>query len=125
MALKNPYEKYQNNAIMAARPEELTLMLYNGAIKFINQAKLFMDEKNIQKSHNVLMRAQEIIAELNATLNMKYDISKNLRSMYEYILNRLMEANMKKDTTILDEVLEYVTELRDAWQEAIKIPKKK
>ncbi|KNF09638.1 flagellar protein FliS [Gottschalkia purinilytica] len=120
MAISNPYQKYQQNSIVTASPEQLTLMLYDGAIKFMNMAKLYMEEKNIQETHNSIMRAQDIINELNITLNMNYGISKNLRSLYTYILEKLIDANLKKDYSILDEVISLVEDLRDTWKEAMQ-----
>lgn len=122
--MKNPYSQYQQNSIMTAAPEELTLMLYNGAVKFIKQGKASIEEKDLQKAHNSIVRAQDIISELNITLNMDYEISHNLRSLYTFILERLMQANIKKDVTILDEVLPLVEELRDTWKEAMQIARK-
>lgn len=124
MALNNPYAQYKQNTIFTAPPEELTLMLYDGAIKFINQASLYMQEKKYDKSSNASIRAQDIITELNTTLDMQYEISKNLRSLYDYMLRRMIEANVKKDVAIFDEVLGLVSELRDAWKEAMKIARK-
>lgn len=121
----NPYAKYQQNSIMTASKEELTLMLYNGAIKFIKQAKLFIEDKDIQNAHTSLVKAQNIISELNITLNMDIEISKNLRSIYDFVLNRLTEANIRKDTKILDEVLPLIEDLRDTWSEAMKLYKGK
>jgi flagellar protein FliS len=123
MALNNPYAQYKQNSIMSTPPEELTLMLYDGAIKFIKQAKIYTQEKKYDKSSNANIRAQDIITELNATLNMQYEISHNLRSLYDYINSRLIEANLRKDIDILDEVLEFVTELRDTWKEAMRLAK--
>ncbi|MFZ5968968.1 MAG: flagellar export chaperone FliS [Bacillota bacterium] len=124
MAIKNPYAQYKQNSILTASPEELTLMLYEGMIKFINMAKLYIEEKNMEKAHHANVRAQDIVMELNVTLNMDYEISQNLRSLYSYMYRRLVDANVKKDTAILDEVLEIAAELRDAWKEAMKIAKK-
>ncbi|KPU26887.1 flagellar biosynthesis protein FliS [Caloranaerobacter sp. TR13] len=121
MAIKNPYAQYQQNSIMTATPEELTLMLYNGAIKFIKQGKIFIEQNDIQNAHNSIIRAQDIISELNITLNMDYEISKNLRSLYTFILDKLMEANIKKDSKILEEILPIVEDLRDTWKEAMKL----
>lgn len=123
MVVKNPYTQYQQDSIMTATPEELTLMLYNGAIKFVKQGKLFIEQKDIQNAHNSIVRAQDIISELNITLNMDYEISKDLRSLYTFILDKLMEANIKKDSKILDEILPIVEDLRDTWKEAMKLAK--
>jgi len=121
MANINPYQQYRQNAVMSAGRGDLTLMLYNGAVKFIKQGMKFIDEKNIEGAHNSIVRAQEIISYLNDTLNMEYEISKNLALLYEYINRRLIEANMKKEIKVLEEVLSLVGELRDTWMEALKI----
>lgn len=124
MALNNPYAQYKQNTVMTAPPEELTLMLFEGMVKFINQSKIFMQEKKLDKASNANLRAQDIIAELNLTLDMQYDISKNLRALYDYMSRRLIEANLKKDVDILEEVLGLAAELRDTWKEAMKIARK-
>ncbi|MDK2919026.1 MAG: flagellar secretion chaperone FliS [Candidatus Petromonas sp.] len=118
---KNKFDHYKEQAILTARSEELTLMLYNGIIKFLNQAKIFIDQKNIEKSHNAIVKAQDIITELNVTLNMDYEISKGLRSLYDFMNRRLMEANIEKDKVIIDEVIELAEEMRDTWKEAISL----
>ena len=123
MAMKNPYGQYKQNSVMTASPQELTLMLYNGALKFIGKAKIFIDQKNIPKANEAIIRTQDIIQELNITLNMDYEVSQNLRGLYTYMIERLVDANISKDIKILDEVSEMVTELRDTWKEAIKLSK--
>lgn len=124
MSTLNPYQQYQEQSIKTASPGELTLMLYNGCIKFINQAKLFIEQKNIEKANNAIIRAQDIIQELMVTLNMDYEISKNLAALYDYMNRRLIDANISKDTQILEEILDMVTELRDTWIEVIKKTRK-
>lgn len=118
------YQQYQQNSIMTASPEELTLMLYNGAIKFINLGKLHIENKEIEKANESIKRAQDIIFELNDTLDMNYDISNNLRSLYTFILEKLMDANIKKEITPLNEALLLLDELRDTWKEAMKEARK-
>tara|TARA_B100000965_G_C19468594_1_gene703023 strand:- start:56 stop:454 length:399 start_codon:yes stop_codon:yes gene_type:complete len=132
MAMRNPYgnsnnkyQQYKNQSIMTAPPEELTLMLYEGALKFLKQAKIFMDSKDIEKTHNAIMRAKKIITELNVTLNMDYEISKNLRSLYSFMNERLSQANMKKDPSMIDEVIRLLEKLKDTWKQAMKIAKTK
>ncbi|SNX53110.1 flagellar export chaperone FliS [Thermoanaerobacterium sp. RBIITD] len=115
----DPYMEYKQNSIMTASPEELVLMLYNGVIRFIEEAKLAIKDKNIEKAHNSIMRAQDIVLELMATLDMQYDISKNLYNIYEYISRRLVEANLKKDTEALDEVKTLVSDLKDTWTKGV------
>ena len=123
MAMNNPYGQYKQNSIMTASPQELTLMLYNGALKFIGMAKIHIEQKDIPKANESIKRAQDIIRELNITLNMDYPISTNVRSMYTYILEKLVDGNIYKEIQYLDEAAEIITELRDTWKEAMKISK--
>ena len=114
-------DKYLKQKIMSAKPEELTFMLYQGLVKFLKKAKLFMEKgsKVYDKSNNSIQRSMAIIAELRATLDMDIEISENLDSMYEYMGRRLLDANLEKDIEILDEVIGYAEELRDTWKEAM------
>jgi len=123
MAMKNPYGQYKQNSIMTASPQELTLMLYNGALKFIGQGKLYIEQKNVSKANETIMKAQAIIQELNITLNMDYEVSTGLRSLYTYIIDKLVDANIYKEIKHLDEASEMVTELRDTWKEAMRLSK--
>ena len=125
MTINNPYKAYQQNSVTTASPGELTLMLYNGCIKFIKAARVAMESKQIQARHENLLKAQNIINELRSTLNMDVAISKNMMAMYEYIYTRLVEANTKNDASILDEVEELVTEFRDTWKQAIQLNRQK
>jgi len=121
MALNRAYNQYKENSIFTARPEELTLLLYNGLIKFIMQGQLAIDEKDIEKAHNSLIRAQDIVNEFQVSLDKKYEIFNSLALLYDYMHRRLIEANIKKDKEILAEILGYAKELRDAWAQAMKI----
>lgn len=124
MALNNPYVKYKEQSINTATAEELTLMLYNGCIKFMNLAEAFIDDRDYEKVNINLQKAQDIIIELNITLNMDIPISKNLHQLYEYIEERLVDANIRKDKGPLQEAKELVTELRDTWKEAMVLARK-
>lgn len=117
----NPYQQYQQNAVMSAGRGELTLMLYDGAVKFIKQGIKAVDEKNIEGAHGAIVRAQEIVLHLGATLNMDFELSKSLALLYDYINRRLIEANAKKDKAVLAETLGLAEELRAAWAEAVKL----
>jgi flagellar secretion chaperone FliS len=121
MATTNPYQAYQNNAISTASPGELTFMLYNGCLKFINLARKAIEEENIEEKNINLQKAQKIINELMVTLNMEYEVAKNMMIMYDYIYRRLIEANIKNDIAILDEVEGFVTEFRDTWKQVIQL----
>lgn len=120
MAMKNPYQTYSNNAVTTASPGELTLMLYNGCLKFINQAKQAMADQNIEVKNTSIQKAQAIIQELMVTLNMDVAVSDNLLSLYDYLNRRLIEANVKSDPAILEEVEGFVIEFRDTWKEVIQ-----
>ncbi|MFK2825495.1 flagellar export chaperone FliS [Bacillus sp. B190/17] len=120
MAMKNPYQTYSNNAVTTASPGELTLMLYNGCLKFINQAKKAIADQNIEMKNTNIQKAQAIIQELMVTLNMDVGVSENLLSLYDYLNRRLIEANIKSDVSILEEVEGFVTEFRDTWKEVIQ-----
>lgn len=125
MAVNNPYQAYQQNSLNTASPGELTLMLYNGCLKFIHQAKLAMLDKKIEEKNTNLIKAQKIIQEFMVTLNMDVPMSKDLMAMYDYLYRRLVEANTKNDTSILDEVSGFVTEYRDAWKQVIQLNRQK
>lgn len=116
----NPYAKIKENSINTATPEELTLMLYNGGVKFLNQAVIALEKKDYEMTNNSIQRAKNIIREFQLTLNMDYDISHELYEAYGYMHRRLTEANIKKDIEILNEVLEYLRSFRDTWKEAMK-----
>ena len=119
--MNNPYQSYQQNAVNTASPGELTLMLYNGCLKFITLAKKAMKAGNVQDKNTNLIKAQNIIHEFMVTLNMDIKVSEELMVMYEYIHRRLVEANVKSDETILEEVEGLVTELRDTWKQVIQL----
>ena len=121
--MTNAARLYQGAAINTASPAELTLMLYNGAIKFCNLALIGMEEEDIMKAHNNLMKAQRIIRELQATLNFKYEVSKDFDLIYTRILNSLLAANIKKDTDKLNEALEDIRGIRDVWTQVMKVAK--
>ncbi|MDX8360574.1 MULTISPECIES: flagellar export chaperone FliS [Bacillaceae] len=121
MTLNNPYQSYQTNSVVTASPGELTLMLYNGCLKFINLARKAIQENSIEEKNTNLLKAQNIIKELMGSLNMDIEISKNMMTMYEYILHRLIEVNINNDVEALTEVEGHITEFRDAWKEVILI----
>lgn len=117
--------QYKQNTVLTATPEELTLMLYEGAIKFMNIAKYSIETKDLVRAHNSLMRAQDIILELNYSLDMKFDISKEFRSLYDFVLSKLVDANIQKSITSIEEALVITNDLRDTWKEVMKQIKQK
>ncbi|WP_404809869.1 flagellar export chaperone FliS [Mesobacillus jeotgali] len=125
MKMQKQYETYQQNSVLTASPGELTLMLYNGCLKFIHQAQKAIQEKNIEVKHINITKAQNILSELISTLNYDYSISSEMRRLYDYMISRLVEANIKNDSLILKEVEEMITEFRDTWKEVLVINRKK
>jgi len=120
----NPYLKqYQQTQIQTASPEKILIMLYDGAIQFLNKAKIAIENKNIEETHNNIIAAQRIITEFMNTLDLQTggDMAKNLFSLYEYLHYRLVQANLKKDISMIDEVIDHLKDLKQTWEEAIKI----
>lgn len=120
MMMNNAYAQYNQNKIAMASPAELTLMLYEGAIKFCNIAIMGVEQNNIEKAHNNIMKVQKIIEEFQITLNFKYPIANDFNNVYNYLIKRLREANMTKDKEILEEVLGHLHTMRDTWKEVMK-----
>lgn len=123
----NPYANtYKTQQIQTASKEQILVMLYEGAIRFLNLAKAGHEEGNIEKFHNNLMKTQRIIMEFMSTLDvdMGGEMAKNLFKLYEYLHYRLIQANLKKDVTMIDEVLVHLRELKSTWEEAITMAKK-
>ena len=121
MALPNAYSQYSTNRILTASPAELTLMLYEGAIKFCNIAIMGVEQENIQKAHDNIMKTERIIKEFQITLNHDYPVAKDFDAVYSYLIRRLHEANIKKDKAILEEVLTHLRTMRDTWKEVMRL----
>lgn len=117
------FQQYQSNTVNTASPQELTLMLYNGLIKFLNFSIQGIEEKSIEKANNYILRSQDIIEEFMRTLDMNYEISNGMFALYDYMNNRLIEANIKKDKTIVEEVRGFAEDMRDTWAQAMKLAK--
>jgi len=105
--------------IETSSPGKLLLMLYDAEVRNLEKARIALDEKDYDAVHRHLVRAQDIILELMCSLNMDYEISKSLFSLYEYLHYQLVQANIKKEKLLVEEVLSFVIELRATWQEAI------
>ena len=116
----NAAEAYKRQQIMTATPEALTLMLYNGCLKFMNEGKDAIEAKQYEQANTSLQKAQNIISEFRLTLNMEYDIAKQLMPLYNYTYDRLIEGNLKSDTAMIQEGIDIIKELRDAWAQAMK-----
>ena len=120
MALPNAYGQYNNSKILTASPAELTLMLYEGAVKFCNIAIVAIGNKEIEKAHIHIQKTERIIDYLRQTLDMKYPVAEDFERIYSYLGQRLIEANIKKDKEILEEVNGHLRYVRDTWKEVMK-----
>lgn len=119
MALPNVYAQYNNSKVLTASPAELTLMLYEGAIKFCNIAIMAIEKKDIEKSHINIVKVENIINYLQSTLDTKYPVSEDYDRIYTYLQQRLAQANIRKDPEILEEVCEHLRSVRDTWKEVM------
>lgn len=121
----NAYNTYKNNSVNYASREQLLLMLVEGAVKFAKIARQALLNKNIEKAHENIVKAENIYYELMATLDVAKggEWAQKLMGVYEFIIRRLTEANLKKDINILDEVIPLIENTRDTWTEAYKISK--
>ncbi|KXZ17281.1 flagellar protein FliS [Bacillus nakamurai] len=124
MAINNPFAAYQQTSVYTAAPEELTLMLYNGCLRFIKLAKQAMKQKNPEAKNENIVKAQNIIQELSLTLNREIEISEQMSSIYDYIRRRLIEANVQNNEGFLDEAEKLVTDFRDTWKQAMQTERK-
>ena len=120
MALPNAYTQYNNSRILTASPAELTLLLYEGAIKFGNIAILKMEQKDIQGAHNNIVRVEKIIDYLRETLDMKYSVAQDFENIYVYLSQRLMDVMVSKDPSIMEEIVTHLRSVRDNWKEVMK-----
>lgn len=121
MLQNQAYAAYANNKVNTASPAELTLMLYEGAIKFCNIAQMAIEKGDVEKAHNNIKKTENIIEEFQATLNHKYKVAEDFDNVYKYLKQQLLMANLKKDPEILDEVLTHLRTMRDTWKEVMRL----
>lgn len=119
--INNAAEAYKRQQIMTATPEALTLMLYDGCLRFMKEGKDAMEQKAWEQSNNAIIKAENIINEFRVTLKMEYEISHQLMPLYDYVYNSLVEANMKSQPEKIEECIGIIKELRTAWAQAMKI----
>lgn len=111
---------YKNNSISTASAGDLTLLLYEGAIKFCNIALMALEKKDMDKAHTNIVKAQNIIIEFRSTLNFDYPVAKDFDLAYDCIYERLLMANIKKDSVLLEEALGFIRDMRDTWKEVMR-----
>ena len=125
MTYSNAYAQYNNSKVLTASPGELTLMLYDGAIKFCNIAIAAIGQDDIQGAHNNIVKAERIVDYLRTTLDMRFEVAQDFERVYIYLKRRLVEANMHKDIVIIEEVRSHISSMRDTWKEVMAINKNK
>ncbi|WP_214849561.1 flagellar export chaperone FliS [Exiguobacterium sp. s138] len=123
--MANPYATYQTNSVTTALPQDLTLMLYEGLIKFSMLAKRAIEQGLIEQKNMNIQKAQAIILELQLTLNQSISLSKDLNNLYDYMQGRLIDANVKNDVVAIDEVIGFAEEFRETWKEAMKLARQR
>jgi flagellar secretion chaperone FliS len=119
MSVQN-YQAYQQNSVQTASPGELTLMLYNGCIKFIKFAQQAIDKKDIEAKNTNIQKAQNIMRELMITLDPEVSITNEILPLYDFINQQLIQANTNNDEQALSTALKFVIDFRDTWKEVVK-----
>jgi len=116
----NAYQVYKQTQVNTASQGELILMLFDGAIRFSNQARQLILEGDLEGANAKLIRAQDIMTEFMISLDMNQgEIAQNLYRLYDFIHNCLVQANVKKDVTLIDQAVRFLTELRDTWRQVV------
>lgn len=123
MAYNQAAKAYGNNKVNTATPAELTLMLYEGAVKFGNIAMAALEKKDYETANTNIQKCRNIIVELTTTLNMKYAVAEDFKRIYDYIFALLVEANMKKDMEFLERAVSEIRDLRDIWKQIMSVTK--
>ena len=125
MAVYNAASLYKGTRVNTASQAELTLMLYDGAIKFCNIAIMGIEQNDMNKAHTNIRKVERIVEEFRSTLDRKYAVAEDFDRVYVYLLQRLLQANIKKDKVILEEVNMHLRSMRDNWKEVMRINKEK
>lgn len=124
MNAMNPYLKqYKKNQIETATPEQILILLYDGAIQYLNRAKVALENEDNEQFHSNILGCEKIIMEFMNTLNMEIggSLAENLYSLYDYLYKTLIKTGLNRKVEGIDEVLKHLTGLRETWQKAIEI----
>lgn len=124
MALPNAYNAYANSKLMTATPAQLTLMLYDGAIKFSNIALEAMKRNNYERANTYIQKTERIIDEFRSTLDFKYPVAQEFENVYKMLSEKLLFANIKKDTEVLEDVIKHLRTMRNTWEEVMRLARK-
>lgn len=110
---------YQGTKIKTSSPAELTMMLYDGSIKFCHMARKALEKNDYENANKFIQRARKIIVEFRNNLDFNYPVAQDFDRVYEYIYYTLVDANVKKDIDLLDEATGRIKEMRDTWKEVM------
>lgn len=113
-------DAYLVQKVMTAKPQELTMMLYEGMVRFIKLAKYYLEKEDVEKTNLNSIKAQNIVKELQATLNHEYEVSESMSDLYDYVYNELVDGNISKEQTHFDNALVIAEEFVVTWREAMK-----
>lgn len=119
--MTNPYQAYKQQSVMTMTPGQMLVLVFDELIKQLSFSRLAFEKNDIQGINRSLQKSQHILNELKLSLNFEYDISNNLNDIYNYFIRAIMNANIKKDSADLEDILQMVTELRDSFSEADKL----
>lgn len=119
----NAAKAYGKNKVNTASPAELTLMLYEGAVKFCNIAMVALEKNDYETANTNIQKCRNIIVELKTTLNHKYPVAQDFERLYDYLFALLVEANMKKDMELLERALDELHSIRDIWKQIMGVTK--
>ena len=121
MSYERASQAYTQSAVLSASPEQLVVLLYDGAIRFLNQAQLAMQQEKKEIARERLLRAEDIINELNNSLDVESggEIADSLRSLYLWMKRQIMQSLIQQDPEPLSECLQQLLELREAWSSAL------
>lgn len=118
---QNSYAKYQEQSVMTMTHGEMLVKLYDGAVRQIRQASSCIEQKQFAQANDAFQKAQRIIAYLRATLDFKYEISAELDRFYQFFIEELLNANLRKDVSKLPEIVDLILELREAFEQGERI----
>ena len=119
--MQTAYQNYKKQEVEGASKGKIVVLLFEGTIKFLRKAIIAIDEKNIQESHNNIIKAENILYELMSTLNMDAgEVADNLLRLYDFMIWQLIEANKEKDKEKIQSVIELLLPLVDAWKQIVE-----
>lgn len=121
--MNNAYSAYKKQSLSTLTPMEIVVKLYDEADRQMNRSIVFIENKNYEEANKALQKTQDIVNALRSVLDMSIEMSKNLDSLYDYFNRQLITANVKKDITIINELIPMFKELRDAFSQVANMPR--